>query len=115
MTPADLAPHEFASRHYASLKVGDEWIAQLAIEIAARDAAVWRAATEAQREAIAQAFIDYVPGGWPDDTEDTPKEWEEWTLMLYGEEAGDTMDGHEGRRHFLRLFALVPPPTGGGS
>lgn len=58
----------------------------------------------AEREACARMFVARVPGTWPDCPDDP--DWETWGLRLHGDEAGDWLEGEEGRAWFLRLRAL---------
>ena len=58
---------------------------------------------------VAGAFVRRISGQWPDDAADptVPLDWEKWALVLHGEEAGDVLDGEEGRAHFLKLFGFL--------
>ena len=43
-----------------------------------------------------------VVGEWPDGFGDDPDDWEEWSLQLYGHEAGDLLLGQEAWDHIMR-------------
>ena len=58
-------------------------------------------AVASERGATARLFVERVGGSWPDCPNDP--DWEKWSLLLHGEEAGDCLDGEEGRAWFLEL------------
>ena len=65
--------------------------------------AEWRdAAIAEERERVRALFIDGVPGQWPDDDKDSPEDWENWSLALVGNEAGDSISDEEAWEHYCR-------------
>ena len=61
-----------------------------------------------ERESIRDLFINGATGEWPDDRDTAPRGWERWWLKLYGEEAGDMLEGDEAWAHFERRLRSLP-------
>ena len=57
---------------------------------------------EAENEALKELIVGKARGTWPDDDGDEPRDWETWSLQLYGIEAGDFLFGQEAWDHIQR-------------
>ena len=75
------------------------------------------AALKRENEAIKNLVVGRVNGEWPDGFDNEPDDWEEWSLQLYGHEAGDLLLGQEAWDHIVRglkrAFLLTEEFTGG--
>lgn len=89
--------HSHAALGRALLTLEAEWDAlKLALETS-------RLRVAALEAALNKLFWGGIKGKWPDDGDDVPNDWETWTLLLLGTEAGDTLEGEKAHEHFRRL------------
>ena len=57
---------------------------------------------EEENELFKLLVTGRVKGDWPDGMNGDPDDWEEWSLQLYGHEAGDLLLGQEAWDHIVR-------------
>jgi len=92
----------------------DQWVGGLPEGHGAR---VELTALKRENEAIKNLVVGRVNGEWPDGFDNEPDDWEEWSLQLYGHEAGDLLLGQEAWDHIVRglkrAFLLTEEFTGG--
>ena len=60
------------------------------------------ASLKREKELIKNLVVGRVDGEWPDGFDNEPDDWEEWSLQLYGHEAGDLLLGQEAWDHIVR-------------
>ena len=61
-----------------------------------------------ENELVKLLVTGRVKGEWPDGMNGDPDEWEEWSLQLYGHEAGDLLLGQEAWDHIARGLKREP-------
>ena len=60
------------------------------------------AALKRENGVVKSLVVGRVAGEWPDGFDNEPDDWEEWSLQLYGHEAGDLLLGQEAWDHIMR-------------
>ena len=63
---------------------------------------------EEENELVKLLVTSRVKGEWPDGMNGDPDDWEEWSLQLYGREAGDLLLGQEAWDHIARGLKQEP-------
>ena len=87
---------EIADTYILVLEVDCKWLGERVAQL------------EEENELVKLLVTSRVKGEWPDGMNGDPDDWEEWSLQLYGHEAGDLLLGQEAWDHIVRGLKQEP-------